>query len=153
MALIRKIFHERYFAYYSLKEQRLARWILLLLRIRFHSQNLRVINKTNFTCKVNYPNLPCRIYIKNEHDKNKDVQCDIWEFSILIKCSNLNYLDYKYLQNYDESWYCIECCSTIFPFNVLSSNKNFLSSCSSSDIDSNFMQLRELKMIIMAHYY
>ena len=27
-----------------------------------------------------------------------------------------NYLDYMYLQNSDESWYCKECCSTIFPF-------------------------------------
>ena len=52
---------------------------------------------------------------------------------IHIKCSNLNYLDYRCLQNCDEFWYCIECCSTIFPFNSLSSNKNFLACCTSTD--------------------
>ena len=32
-----------------------------------------------------------------------------------------------------ESWYYIECCSTIFPFNSLSSNKNFLACCTNTD--------------------
>ena len=45
----------------------------------------------------------------------------------------------------DESWYCIECCSSIFPFNSLSSNKNFLTCCTSTDSDSNFIQLKELE--------
>ena len=54
-------------------------------------------------------------------------------------------IDYRYLQNCDESWYCIECCSSIFPFNSLSSNKNFLTCCTSTDSDSNFIQLKELE--------
>ena len=33
-----------------------------------------------------------------------------------------NYLDYTF-QNSNEYWYCIECCSTIFPFSFLSNNK------------------------------
>ena len=66
---------------------------------------------------------------KNVHDKDKAVQCELW---IHIKCNNLNYLDYRHLQNCDESWYCIDCCSTIFPFNSLSSNKNFLSYCTNT---------------------
>ena len=45
----------------------------------------------------------------------------------------------------DESWYCIDCCSSIFPFNSLSSNKNFLTCCTSPDSDSNFIQLKELE--------
>ena len=94
-------------------------------------------------CNANYPKLTCRICAKNVHDKDKTVQCDICEFWIHIKCNNLNYLDYRYLQNCDESWYCIECCSTIFPFNSLSSSKSFLACCSGSD--SNFIQLKELE--------
>ena len=35
-----------------------------------------------------------------------------------------------------EPWYCIECCSTIFPFNSLSSNKNFLHCCTNTDNNS-----------------
>ena len=54
-----------------------------------------------------------------------------------------NYLDYRYLQNCHESWYCIECCSTIFPLNSLSSNKSFLACCTGSD--SNFIQSKELE--------
>ena len=59
------------------------------------------------------------------------------------KFNNLNDLDYKYLQNCDEFWYCIECCSTIFPFNSLSSNKNFLACCTNTD--SNITQWKDLE--------
>ena len=67
---------------------------------------------------------------KNIHDKDKVVQCELW---IYIKCNNVIYLDDRYLQNCDESWYWEECCSTIFPFNSLSSNKNFLACCNNTD--------------------
>ena len=38
----------------------------------------------------------------------------------------------------------IECCSTIFPFNSVSSNKNFLT-------DSNIMHLKDLGMTLNAN--
>ena len=66
------------------------------------------------------------------------------ELWIHIKCNNLNYLDYRYLQNCDESWYCIECCSTIFLFNFLTSNKNFLGCCTGTG-DSNITQWKDLE--------
>ena len=66
-------------------------------------------------------------------DKDKAVQFDLCELWVHIKCNNLNYLDYRYLQNSNKSWYCIECCWTIFPFNYLSSNKNFLDCCMNTD--------------------
>ena len=56
--------------------------------------------------------------------------CQLW---VHIKCNNLNYLDYSYLQNSNESWYYIQCCCTIFPFHSLSSNKNFLACCTNTD--------------------
>ena len=74
---------------------------------------------------------------------DKSVQCDLCELWIHIKCNNLNYLDYRYLQNCNESWYCIECCSTIFPFNSLSSNKNFLACCTNTD--SNIAEWKDLE--------
>ena len=52
--------------------------------------------------------------------------------------NNHNYLDYRYLQNCDESWYCIECCSTIFSFNFLSSKKNFLACCTRTDSNTQW---------------
>ena len=55
-----------------------------------------------------------------------------------IKYNNLNYLDHRYLKNCDESWYCIECCGKMFPFNSLSSKKIFLACCTNTD--SNITQ-------------
>ena len=82
----------------------------------------------------NCPNkFPCKICAKNVSENVKAVQCDLCKFWVNIKCNNLNYLDYRYFQNSNESWYCIECCSTIFPFNSLSSNKNFLVCCTNTD--------------------
>ena len=87
-------------------------------------------------CNITHPKFPCRICVKNVSDKDKAVQCDLRELWVHIKCNNLNYLDYRYLENRNESWYCIECCSTIFPFNSLSSNKNFLDCCRKTDNNS-----------------
>ena len=82
----------------------------------------------------NYPTkFPCKICAKNVSENVKTVQCDLCELWVHIICNNLNYLDYRYLQNSNESWYCIECCCTIFPFISLSSNKNFMACCTNTD--------------------
>ena len=91
---------------------------------------------TSYMCNITYPKFPCRICIKNVSDKDKAVQCDLCELWVHIKCNNHNYPDYRYLQNSNESWYCIECCNKIFPFNSLSSNKNFVASCTNTDNNS-----------------
>ena len=94
-------------------------------------------------CNINHPKFPCRICAKNVNDKGKAVQCDLSELWIHIKCNKLKYLDYRYLQNCDESWCWIDCCSTIFSFNSLSKNKNFLAYCTNTD--SNITQWTDLK--------
>ena len=91
---------------------------------------------------IDYPKFPYRICAKAVHDKEKAVQRDLCELWIHVKCNNLNYLYYRYLQDYDESWYCVEYCSTMFPFNSLSSKKNFLACCTSTD--RNIMQWKDL---------
>ena len=94
-------------------------------------------------CNINHPKFPSRICAKNVHDKDKAVKGDLCKLWIHIKCNILNYLDYSSLQNCDESWCCIECCSTIFPFNSLSGNKNFLA-CSTS-ADSDIIQWKDIE--------
>ena len=94
-------------------------------------------------CNVNYPNFPCKICTKNVSDKVKAVQCDLCGLWVHIKCNILNYLDYRYLQNGKKFWHCIESLSTIFSFNSLSSNKNFLSCC--TNIDNNTTQWIDLE--------
>ena len=93
-------------------------------------------------CNINYLKFPCRICGKDIHGKNKAVQCDLCELWIRIKCNNLNYFDYRYLQNCNESWSCIECCRIIFPFKTLSCNKCFLA-CSTST-DTNNIQWKDV---------
>ena len=54
-------------------------------------------------CKIDHPMFPCRICAKNVHNKDIAGQCDLCEFWVHIKCNDLNYLDYRYLQDCDES--------------------------------------------------
>ena len=68
-------------------------------------------------CQINYLKFPCRICAKSVSDKDKAVQCDLCEHWVHIKCNDRNYLGYRYFENSYESWYCIECCSSMFPFN------------------------------------
>ena len=118
----------------SLKEKVLLNLLCLAVTYQISLTKLQCSKqKLDLMCNINHAKYPCRICAKNVHDKDKAVQCDLCELWIHIKCNNLNYLDYRYLQNCDESWYCIECCSTIFPFNSLSSNKNFLACCANTD--------------------
>ena len=94
-------------------------------------------------CNINHPKFRFSICAKTVHDKNKAVQCDLCELWIHVKCNNLKYLDYKCLQDCDESWYCIECWRIIFHFNSFSSSKNFLACCTSTD--SNIIQWKDLE--------
>ena len=97
----------------------------------------------NLMCNINHYKFPRKICGKNVHGKGKTVQCDLQELLIHIKCNNLNYLEYRYLQNCDESWYCLECCTAISPFNSLSGNKNSLACCTNSD--SNITRWKDLE--------
>ena len=72
------------------------------------------------------------------------VQCDLCELEIHINCNKLNYVDYRYLQNYNGPWYCIEfLLAIIFTFNSFSSNKNFLACCTNTN--SNITQWKGLE--------
>ena len=120
----------------SLKGQGLAQLVVLASYLSDFTHKITECSKqelTSFMCNITYPKFPCRICIKNVSDKDKAVQCDLCELWVHTKCNNLNYLDYRYLQNSNESWYCIECCSTIFPFNSLSSTRNFLACCTNTE--------------------
>ena len=66
---------------------------------------------------------PCKICNKNVNDKDHAIQRDICNLWVHIKCNNLNYIHYKYLQGNNDPWYCITCSSSIFPFNCLNNTK------------------------------
>ena len=60
---------------------------------------------------ISFPYKKC-----NTNIKDTDAQCDICQFWIHVKCNNLNHIDYKYLQGWNDSWFCISSCNEIFPF-------------------------------------
>ena len=70
-------------------------------------------------------NFPCKVCGKSVNDNDRAIQCERCNYWIHINCNNLNNIDYKFLQNSNDCWYCILCCSQIFPFNSMKSNKNF----------------------------
>ena len=65
----------------------------------------------------------CKIFNKNVNGNDHAIQCDICNFWVHIKCNNLNYIDYKYLQGNNDPSYCITCTSSVFPFNCLNNKK------------------------------
>ena len=81
---------------------------------------------------------PCRICNKNVNDNDHVIQCEICNFWVHIKCNNLNYIDYKYLQENSDHWYCITCSSSIFPFNSLNNKKFDSLLISQTDQTNNF---------------
>ena len=71
------------------------------------------------------PKFPCRSCNKNVNENHKEIQCDICDIWIHIKCNFLNKNDYEYLQNSPNSpFYCIKCIEENLPFSKLL-NKEF----------------------------
>ena len=56
----------------------------------------------------NCPKFPCKICTKNVSENVNAVQFDLCKLKLHIKCNNLNYLDYRYLENSNESWYSVD---------------------------------------------
>ena len=74
---------------------------------------------------------PCKICHLNVSNKDSAAQCDICQSWVHIKCNKLNHIDHKYLQGSNEPWYCLSCCSNIFPFGTLT-NRDFVPSITNS---------------------
>ena len=70
----------------------------------------------------------CHLNINN---KDSVAQCDICQSWVHMKYNKPNYVNCKYLQSSNDPWYCLSCCSKIFPFGTLT-NKDFFSSITNS---------------------
>ena len=69
---------------------------------------------------------PSKICKNNVTSFDQAIQCDLCDSWVRIECNDLNYIAYKFLRNSNDPWFCISCCSKIFPVNTLK-NKNFIS--------------------------
>ena len=81
--------------------------------------------------KVNNIVYPCEICHVNVNNKDSAAQCDICQSWFHMKCNKLNHIDYKCHQGSNEPWYCLSCCSNIFPFGTLT-NKDSIPSITNS---------------------
>ena len=74
----------------------------------------------------------CNICHVNVNNKDPAAQCVICQSWVIMKCNKLNHIDYKYLQGSNDPWYCLSCCSNIFPFGT-QTNKDFISSITTTN--------------------
>ena len=66
------------------------------------------------------------MYITNS---DQAIQCDLCDSWVHIKCNDLNFMDYKFLQNSNDPWICISICYlnlTTMVFEVYQINPTFL---------------------------
>ena len=75
------------------------------------------------SCAIQFPCKICKYKVTNS---DQAISCDLCASWVDIKCNELNQIDYKFLHNPNDPWFCISCCSDIFPFDTVK-NRNFIS--------------------------
>ena len=82
----------------------------------------------------------CPFCEKIVRNRDKAICCDLCIKWIHIRCNNLNDLDYEYLKNNDETWYCKTCIQEILPFCNKKINPNKIN-LGNAGIDPNLKNL------------
>ena len=106
-----------------------------------NSKNSRSISKQGG------PIFPCKLCPKNVTDNDNAILCDLCQTWVHIKCNHLNYMDYKYLQGCNETWYCLSCSNTLFPLGNLNNqiflnfigNNNTITSSETNNLNSSLL--------------
>ena len=68
----------------------------------------------------------CKICENNVTNSEQAIQCDLCNSWDHIKCNDVNYIEYKFLQNSNDPWFGISFCNEIFPFNIVKNKKLYL---------------------------
>ena len=90
---------------------------------------------------------PWKICENNVTYCDQAIQCDLCDSWVHIKCNDLNYIDYKFLQNSNDPWFCISCCSEIFPFSTVK-NKTFISNFYDSNSKSKSIDEKNSPLLL-----
>ena len=93
----------------------------------------------------------CKNCKNNITNSSKAIQCDLCDSWVHIKCGVLDYIDYKFLQNSNDPWFCISCCSETFPFSVVK-NKNFISNFYDSSKFKNIVDKDSSLLLKLSKY-
>ena len=67
-----------------------------------------------------------KICENNVTNSEQAIQCDLCNSWDHIKCNDVNYIEYKFLQNSNDPWFGISFCNEIFPFNIVKNKKLYL---------------------------
>ena len=57
---------------------------------------------------------PCSICNQAIGDNDNSIYCDKCNSWVHIKCNNLNFIDYQYVNGNDDPWFCLICNSELF---------------------------------------
>ena len=86
---------------------------------------------------------PCSVSHKSIGDNENSIFCDLCKLWVHNKCNNLNYVNYQYLSDCSDPWYCLNCSSEIYALgnlnkqNVLSLiRENLINSLKLDNMDS-----------------
>ena len=61
-------------------------------------------------------------------DNGNSIYCDRCNLWVHIKCNNLNFLHCQYLNGNDDTWFCLQCNTELFPFDTLNNEKHLTNS-------------------------
>ena len=81
---------------------------------------------------------PCSICTKTVDDNDISIYCDKCNLWVHIKCNNLHFLDYQYLNGNDDSWFCLKCNTELLPFGNLN-NETFNQYINSSNTQNKYI--------------
>ena len=72
------------------------------------------------------PQFSCSLCHKSIGDKENSISCDLCKLWVHTKCNILSYIDYQYLSDCSDPWYCLNCNSEIYAHGNWS-KQNFMS--------------------------
>ena len=78
---------------------------------------------------------PCSICNKTIGDNDDSIYCDKYILWMHVKCNNLNFIDYQYLNGNDDPRPCLKYNSELLPFGALN-NETFNQYINSSNIQN-----------------
>ena len=64
----------------------------------------------------------CNVCVKSVNNRN-GLKCSLCQQNVHLKCNDLNYVDSQMIKKLNTSWYCLKCCTHIFPFTSLNNFK------------------------------
>lgn len=92
---------------------------------------------------------PCAVCDKSVRDNQRGIYCDCCTCWLHLKCTKMALVEYEALSTQNDCWYCQSCLQSIFPFNHLDDDDDFLNSvfAYAKSVNPNSYLLRNLPQL------